>query len=85
MKTTLNVPDELYRQVKIRAAQDGVPVTELVVQGLQLILRSNAPSAQFPLVESKHKDGPLTVERVREIRARMDHEEDLKHAFPRGR
>ena len=43
MRTTLEIPDELYRSLKARAALSGVPVREIVTQLIDLGLRS-APS-----------------------------------------
>ncbi len=38
MKTTLEIPDELYRQAKVRAAQENRKVKDLVSEGLRLVL-----------------------------------------------
>lgn len=38
MKTTLEIPDELYRAVKAKAALEGKPVTQLVVESLRLAI-----------------------------------------------
>ena len=35
MKTTIDVPDTLYRRLKIRAAESGVTIRHLVVQGIE--------------------------------------------------
>ncbi|MGL5823661.1 MAG: hypothetical protein ACRCYU_02195 [Nocardioides sp.] len=35
MNTTIDLPDELMRQVKERAAADGVPMRELMIEGLR--------------------------------------------------
>jgi len=40
MRTTLDIPDELYRSLKARAALSGVPVREVVTQLIELGLRS---------------------------------------------
>ncbi len=34
MKTTLEIPDALYRQVKIRAAREGVKIKDVVARAL---------------------------------------------------
>jgi hypothetical protein len=34
MKTTLEIPDALYREVKIRAARDGVKIKDVVAKCL---------------------------------------------------
>jgi hypothetical protein len=38
MKTTIEVPDDLYRRVKAEAALQGRPMRELVEEGLRLVL-----------------------------------------------
>mgnify|MGYP006296454069 CR=1 FL=1 len=35
MKTTIDLPDPLYRRLKVRAAESGVTIRELVVNGIQ--------------------------------------------------
>jgi hypothetical protein len=40
MRTTLNIPDELYRRIRVRAAEERVTVTSLVEQALQNLLES---------------------------------------------
>ncbi len=38
MRTTLNLPDDLYRDLKVRAAQEGVTVTSTVEAALRSYL-----------------------------------------------
>lgn len=50
MKTTMDLPDELMREVKARAAADGVAMRELMIEGLrhELERRANAsPRGDF--------------------------------------
>jgi hypothetical protein len=50
MRTTLHLPDELHAQVKARAAELGVPMTELFQQALRLVLRADVaaePQASY--------------------------------------
>jgi len=60
MKTTLDIPNALYRQVKMRAARDGVKIKDLVAKGLTEVLNEDPPAKTkgkksiFPLY-----DGPL--------------------------
>ncbi len=42
MKTTIDVPDALYRRLKIRAAESGVTIRHLVVQGIERELEGEA-------------------------------------------
>jgi len=50
MKTTLEVPDEVYRNLKVRAAREGVTITKLVVAAL-----SQAPQTVDPPVSRRLK------------------------------
>jgi hypothetical protein len=38
MKTTLEIPDELYRQAKVQAAHENRKMKDLVSEGLRLVL-----------------------------------------------
>lgn len=38
MKTTLDIPDDLFRQIKIKAATDGRKLKDIVTEGLELVL-----------------------------------------------
>lgn len=41
MKTTLELPDELYRQVKTRASSQNRKIKDLVSEGLRTVLTAN--------------------------------------------
>ena len=38
MKTTLEIPDDLYRQAKVQAAHENRTIKDLVTEGLRLVL-----------------------------------------------
>jgi hypothetical protein len=40
MRTTVDIPDEMFRKVKVMAAEQGVTVRELVLEGLEIVLRA---------------------------------------------
>lgn len=42
MKTTVEIPDELYRQAKVQAARENRTVRELIGEGLSLVLGFSA-------------------------------------------
>jgi hypothetical protein len=46
MKTTLEIPDDLYRQAKVHAARENRKIKDLVSEGLMLVLgiTKQAPS-----------------------------------------
>jgi hypothetical protein len=48
MKTTIEVPDELYRKAKAEAALRGRKLKDLVEEGLRLVLRQDAKSTAQP-------------------------------------
>jgi len=48
MRTTVRLPDELYRQAKARAADAGVTFTQLLEDALRLVLRERTDSAEEP-------------------------------------
>lgn len=57
MKTTIDLPDDLYKSVKVRAAQEGSTVREIVIEGLRLRLHSEhgqLHATDSSLRESQH-------------------------------
>lgn len=86
MKTTLDIPDDLMRAVKIRAVEEDRKLKETVAELLRVGL-AHGPTAHgairnrvhFPLVECDPVERPedeLTPERVAEILL----EEDVERA-----
>jgi hypothetical protein len=57
MRTTVDIPDSLYRDLKSKAAGEGRSVKELILRGveieLQLKPRRNRRPVSLPLVRSK--------------------------------
>lgn len=50
MRTTINLPDALGKEVKARAAGQGRTVTSLVEEGLRMVLATDVqPSVEEPL------------------------------------
>lgn len=62
MKTTLELPDELYREVKAAAALKRKKMKDLVARGLVLVLE-----------EEKRSDGESPLEVMKRIRANPPH------------
>jgi plasmid stability protein len=77
MKTTLDLPDDLMRAVKIRAAQENRKLKDLIAELLRLGLAAegDAPDEtrrriQFPLIRNLHPASPdteMTPDRVADI------------------
>ena len=40
MRTTVDIPDEVFRAVKVMAAEQGATVRELVLEGLKTVMRT---------------------------------------------
>ena len=57
MKTTLEIPDALYRQAKVKAAQENRKMKDLVSEGLRLVLgvTKTAPSRMNKAAISEKK------------------------------
>jgi hypothetical protein len=58
MRTTVDIPDPTYRQLKARAALRGCSVKELVLRGVEAELnsekaRTNNRRVALPLIKSK--------------------------------
>lgn len=57
MRTTVDIPDQLYRQLKARAALDGTSVKEVLLKLVQRDLRPRVRPrrTQFPLIAGREK------------------------------
>lgn len=57
MRTTVDIPDSLYRALKKKAAHEGHSVKELVLRGVELQLRessNNRSRRRAPLIDSRN-------------------------------
>jgi len=65
MRTTIDIPDAVYRQLKSRAARDGSSTRALILKGVREVLKSERRSAgapvSLPLVRSK-RPGTLALD-----------------------
>jgi len=69
MKTTIEIPETLFRQAKARAAMEGLSLRDLFLRGLQLSLQTSSTSpakhrSRFPLIHASKEMPPLTDEQV---------------------
>lgn len=70
MRTTVEVPDDLFREAKSSAALQGKSLRELFVEGLRLAIdatkrgTSKPIRVDFPLI--KGEPGSLTMEMIKE-------------------
>ena len=57
MRTTVDIPDPVYRRLKTRAASEGRSAKELILRGVEHVLRGNHHKAgrrvKLPIVRSK--------------------------------
>ncbi|MBM3123622.1 MAG: hypothetical protein FJZ87_00950 [Chloroflexi bacterium] len=71
MKTTIEIPEPLFRQAKAKAAMDGTTLRDLFVRGLQLAVQTPSETsakqrAAFPLIRAAKKAPRLTDEQIYE-------------------
>jgi hypothetical protein len=85
MKTTLDIPDELFREAKSRAALTGTRLKDLVADGLRAVL-SGGPAdspprrVQFPIIKARPGAPNITKQMVDEAERQMLKEEAEQHA-----
>jgi len=85
MKTTVEIPDPLYRQAKIRAAEQGTSLKALMLKALEQELSpSKAPVAPFsaePIYTCNHLGFPILKARgarvTNELMNRIREEEGI--------
>jgi plasmid stability protein len=68
MRTTVDIPDGIYRQLKSRAARDGSSTRALILRAVKEVLKSDrhkagAPVA-LPIVRSK-RPGTVALDNAR--------------------
>ena len=61
MKTTLEIPDDLYRQAKIHAAHENRKMKDLVSEGLRLVLGLSKKT--LPRQLRRMTKAPVTIRR----------------------
>ena len=68
MRTTVDIPDGLYRRLKGRAANEGRTVKELILRSVEAELRVSAQRrpkfVSSPLIRSKHP-GSLVLDNAK--------------------
>ena len=74
MRTTIDIPDETYRDLKIKAAQEGTPVRQIVLRGIKRELEGAGEKPvrklQLPLIRSSRPGTlHLTNEQIDELTA----------------
>jgi hypothetical protein len=68
MRTTVDIPDALYRELKSKAAREKSTVKQLILRGVQMELRPrNGKKKQrvaFPIIRSK-SPGTLDIDNAK--------------------
>lgn len=60
MRTTVDIPDPVYRKLKVYAATEGTTIREIILEGVQERLRSREPKStvegrpRFPVIRSRN-------------------------------
>jgi hypothetical protein len=60
MRTTIDIPDPIYREMKLRAAVESRTVREIVLEGVTMRLRQGSLAVhdqsrpRFPVIRSKN-------------------------------
>ncbi len=87
MRTTVELPDDLFRQAKAQAALQGRALKDLVADGLKLVLQipkgshrnGRSRRTQFPLIKPKNPSRRLTPKMVVAAEERLVTEEAAAH------
>ena len=84
MRTTFDLPDPLFREVKMRAVQQGVKLKDLVASYIEAGLRGQSappsaapPRPHCPLPVARKADGTVTRALTNQQLAAILDEEDL--------
>jgi hypothetical protein len=68
MRTTVDIPDALYRELKSKAAREKRSVKELILRGVEVELRPRSKKrtrrVSFPLIPSKNP-GTLDIDNAK--------------------
>jgi len=78
MKTTVEIPEDLLRRAKAKAALEGIHLRDLIVHGLQIAVElppALPHRAAFPLIKASPDSRQITDEDVADAIASMDEEE----------
>jgi hypothetical protein len=60
MRTSIDIPDPIYREMKVQAASEGTTLREIILDGVAMRLRNGITVARqegrprFPVIHSKH-------------------------------
>ena len=68
MRTTVDIPDPIYRRLKARAAAEGRSAKALILRGVEEVLKAGKPrsgrAVKLPIVHSK-RPGSVRIDSAR--------------------
>jgi ribosomal 50S subunit-associated protein YjgA (DUF615 family) len=69
MKTTLDIPDAVFRRAKSKAAQQGIPLRQFVTEAVEAKLKVSALGARRPWMQhvGKLKDLRKETQRIDKV------------------
>jgi hypothetical protein len=67
MKTTLEIPDKIFRRAKSKAAEQGIPLRQFVTEAMEEKLREQSPAGEKPWLKHFGK-----LKHLRKETARID-------------
>jgi hypothetical protein len=69
MKTTLEIPDALFRRAKSKAAEEGIPLRQLVTEAVEEKLKVASTTGEKPWMKhlGKLKDLHKETERINQV------------------
>ena len=83
MRTSIDIPDELFQLAESKAARQGIPVADLIAQELRLALHEPPVTSRqrivFPLIHSA-RPGTLGAEQVQAAEEAAAQQEDAARA-----
>jgi hypothetical protein len=66
VRTTIDIPDSTYRELKIRAAREGATVRQLVLAGVEQALQQRAATKKPFVLPVIHSSRPGTLDLTNE-------------------
>lgn len=79
MKTTLEIPDKLFRQAKNKAALEGRKLKDLVTEGLQMVTtkphhKPEEKYVKFPIIKARRgaRKSLVTDKRIKDLKREAD-------------
>lgn len=86
-KTTIELDDDVYRELKIRAAERGITMKEFVESAVRRALVADETAkprrrVEFPIIKTKNPGRVVTAEEVYQALDNLEQEEALDDAYP---